>query len=128
MVAEILTFYSCVQKPIESISDFVVALKHLSSTYKFNTFLKEALRDKLICGIHNERIKQNLLSEEEDFDKTFAQALILEQVDKRIGLFVSPADMHSVNKINVKKSNSSIKNNVQTKNGFNKAESDVGQV
>lgn len=76
MIAERLTFYSRVQKPNESIGGFVVALKDSSSTWKFNNFLKEALRDKLICGIHSERIRQKRLSEEQDLDKTFAQALV----------------------------------------------------
>lgn len=53
---------------------------------------------------------------------------MLEQVDKQIGLFVSPANVHSVNKIEFKKSNSNIENGFQTKNSFNKAKSDVGQV
>lgn len=68
------------------------------------------------------------MSEEQDFDKTFPQALMLEQPDKKTGLFVSPANVHSVNKIHFKKSNSIVKNGVQTKNYFNKAKSYVGQV
>lgn len=86
------------------------------------------MRDKFICRIHIERIKQKLLSEEKDFDKTFPQALMMEQANKQTGVFVSPANVHSVNKINFKKSNSNVKNGVQTKNYFNKAKSDECQV
>lgn len=49
VVAEHYNFYSRFQKPGEMISDFVTAIKHLSSLCKFTTFLKEALRDKLVC-------------------------------------------------------------------------------
>lgn len=41
---------------------------------------------------------------------------------------MSPANVHSVNKMNFKKSDYNVKNGFQTKNGFNKAKSDVGQV
>lgn len=94
------TFFSCVQRPNEGIADFVVALKHLSSTCKFGTFLKDAMRDKLICGIQNEVIRQKLLSEEQDFDTTSASALTLEQAEKQTGLFVNP--VHMVNKMNTR--------------------------
>lgn len=103
VVAERFNFYSRVQRPNESIADFVVALKHLSSSCKFSTFLKDALRDKLICGIHNESIRQKLLSEEQNFDKTFEQALMLEQADRQTGLFTN--SVHMVNKFSMRKVN-----------------------
>lgn len=89
VVAERYTFYSRVQRPNEGIADFVLALKHLLSTFKFEAFLKDAMRDNLICGIQNEVIRQKLLSEEQDFDITFASALMLEQAEKQTGLFVN---------------------------------------
>ncbi|XP_054265657.1 uncharacterized protein K02A2.6-like [Macrosteles quadrilineatus] len=85
VVAERYMFYSRVQKPTETISEFVVAIKHLSSTCKFSTFLKDALRDKLISGINNEVIRQKLLSEDLDFEEAQTLALRLEQAEKQTG-------------------------------------------
>lgn len=56
VVFERFNFCSRVQRPYESASVFVIALKHLPSSQKFSTFLKDALGDKLIFGIHNEDI------------------------------------------------------------------------
>lgn len=89
VVAERYLFYSRCQKPTETISEFVVAIKHLASTCEFSSFLLDALRDKLISGINNENIRQKLLSEELDFEKTFALALRFEQAEKQTGMFAS---------------------------------------
>lgn len=87
VVAERYSFYSRAQRPGESVSDFVVAIKHLAHSCQFGTFLKDALRDKLISGIGNDSIRQRLLSEELDFDKTYSRALMLEQAEKQSNLF-----------------------------------------
>jgi hypothetical protein len=71
------------QKENESICEFFVAIKHFSSTCKFDSFLKNALRDKLVSGIHNEVITQKLLSEELDFEEAYENALWLEQAEKQ---------------------------------------------
>lgn len=51
VVAERYTFYTRVQKPTENISEFMVAIKHLASSCEFGSFLKDALRDKLVSGL-----------------------------------------------------------------------------
>ena len=81
VVVERYMFYSRSQRSGESITDFVVAIKHQSQFCKFGTFLKDALRDRLISGISNDIIRQKLLSEEADFDKTYSMALMLEQAE-----------------------------------------------
>ncbi|XP_054281209.1 uncharacterized protein K02A2.6-like [Macrosteles quadrilineatus] len=105
VVAERYVFYSRVQKPGESIAEFVVSIKHLASSCKFGTgtFLKDALRDKVISGISNETIRQKLLSEELDFDEAYASALRLEQAESQSSLFVQPRG--DIAKINVKSQN-----------------------
>ncbi|KAJ8032524.1 hypothetical protein HOLleu_26075 [Holothuria leucospilota] len=57
----------------ESVSDYIVRLKNLSSQCKFGAFLKEALRDKLVSGLHSKMkgIQTKLLSME---DLTFETA------------------------------------------------------
>ena len=37
-------------------------LKQLASTYNFAAYLDTALRDQFVCGIHNVRMQQELLS------------------------------------------------------------------
>ncbi|XP_054259367.1 uncharacterized protein K02A2.6-like [Macrosteles quadrilineatus] len=103
VVTERYVFYSRVQKPGESIAEFVVSIKHLASSCKFGTFLKDALRDKVISGISNETIRQKLLSEELDFDEAYASALRLEQAESQSSLFVQPRG--DIAKINVKSQN-----------------------
>lgn len=92
VVAERYMFYSRVQKSTETISEFVVAIKHLASSCEFKSFLTDALRDKLISGISNDGIRQKLLSEELDFNKALAFALRLEQAERQTGLFVNNAN------------------------------------
>ena len=97
IVVERYTFYSRVQKSSETISEFVVAIKHLASSCKFGTFLKEALRDKLISGISNEVIRQKLLSEDQDFDEAYSLALRLEQAEKQTSLFSKQQEICHIN-------------------------------
>uniref|UniRef100_A0A1B6KSV3 CCHC-type domain-containing protein n=1 Tax=Graphocephala atropunctata TaxID=36148 RepID=A0A1B6KSV3_9HEMI len=107
VVAERFMFYSRCQKPTETIAEFVVAIKHLASTCVFKTFLMDALRDKLVSGIQNEGIRQKLLSEELDFDQTFALALRLEQAEKQTGIFANQS-VHDVSKFSVKRNKNSV--------------------
>ncbi|KAF2890348.1 hypothetical protein ILUMI_15825 [Ignelater luminosus] len=81
----------------KSISEFVVALKHLAKTCNFGTFLKDVLRDRLVCGIKNSHIQQRLLAAESDFDETLKKALMLEEASKNANLF-SASEPTLVNK------------------------------
>ncbi|KAF2890099.1 hypothetical protein ILUMI_16074 [Ignelater luminosus] len=81
-----IKFNTIVQQE-KSISEFVVALKHLAKTCNFGTFLKNVLRDRLVCGITNSHIQQRLLAAESDFDETLKKALMLEEASKNADLF-----------------------------------------
>lgn len=59
VVAERCTFYSRMRKPVESISDFAFSIKHLATTFSFGTFLKDALRDKLVSGLRTRILGKN---------------------------------------------------------------------
>lgn len=61
--AERLKFYRRQQVPGESITDYILTLKKLSSTCEFGQFLDEALRDKLISGVQSEDLVKKLLAE-----------------------------------------------------------------
>jgi len=63
-IVERTNFNRRFQKPSESVVDFSVALKELSSTCNFGTFLDQALRDRFVAGLRNEEIVQKLLTED----------------------------------------------------------------
>ena len=52
VVAESFKFYNAKQEEDESISNFLICLKHLASTCEFGSFLKSALCDKFVCGLN----------------------------------------------------------------------------
>lgn len=70
-IAERFKFYGRQQSPDETISNYIVEIKSMSKNCKFETFLSEALRDKLVFGVSNNSIQSKLLSEK---DLTFEKA------------------------------------------------------
>lgn len=71
-ISERFKFNKRNQKEGETVSDYVVILKELSTYCDFGTFLNDALRDRLVCGLRSETIQKKLLAEE---DLTFDQAI-----------------------------------------------------
>ena len=53
IVAERFYFHKRSQGPTESIADYVAELRRLAKTCQFGTFLEEALRDQLVCGVRS---------------------------------------------------------------------------
>ena len=54
VIAERHKFWTASQEENESVSDFVVRLKKLASTYSFGALsVEEALRDRLVSGLHS---------------------------------------------------------------------------
>lgn len=85
IIAERFKFYKRNQKLHESISDYIVELKTLAQSCDFKTFLEEALRDKLVCGINNESIQQKLLNETGlTFDKACELAKNMEMTKSQL--------------------------------------------
>ena len=64
VIAERHKFWTAHQQERESVADFVVRLKNLASTCSFGTFLSQALRDRLVSGLHPKmsRVQRQLLS------------------------------------------------------------------
>ena len=62
IIAEHFHFYRRDQKTGELIADYLAALRCLASRCKFGTFLTEALRDKLVCGMQSDNIQKVLLT------------------------------------------------------------------
>lgn len=79
-VIERFNFYKRDQHEGETVKEYILELKKLSSTCEFGTFLKEALRDKLVCGVHNSSIQKRLLAEDSklEFDKACSIAEAME--------------------------------------------------
>ena len=78
VVAESFKFYNAKQKEDESISNFLVRLKHLASTYEFGSFLKRALHDKFVCGLKDDKIQEKLLSEDKSLEEAAKMAKAME--------------------------------------------------
>jgi hypothetical protein len=72
-IAERHKFWTASQADQESVSDFGVRLKNLASTCTFGAFLDDALRDRLVSGLHPKmsRVQRHLLGMR---DLTFKKA------------------------------------------------------
>ena len=85
VIAERCKFNNCYQRNNQGMNEFIVEIKKLSEYCEFDTFLNDALRDRLVCGLH-ERFKQiqlKLLTEENlDFKKACETALNMEMARK----------------------------------------------
>ena len=73
------------RKADESIATYVAELRHLAEHCKFGTILEDMLRDRLVCGVNNERIQRLLLLESElTLDKAFKIASAQEAAESDV--------------------------------------------
>ena len=63
VIAKRFKFHKRSQKEGESIAEYLAALRKLADTCNFWDFLSEALRDRLVCGLHSEGTQRKLLTE-----------------------------------------------------------------
>lgn len=63
VIMERFRFQKRNQQENESVSDFIVALKQLSTNCDFGTHLDDALRDRFVSGLRAEAIQRKLLAE-----------------------------------------------------------------
>jgi len=74
-------FNQCYQNPGESVQEFITTLKKLASHCEFDTFLNDALRDRLIVGLEDEACQRKLMGESSlTFQKACERALDSELV------------------------------------------------
>ena len=78
----------------EKICSFVTSLRQLTEFCEFGNTVDIMLRDRLVCGINNNKIQTRLLSEGRtlDFDRALELSLIMESADENgstIGIFQS---------------------------------------
>ncbi|XP_057298423.1 uncharacterized protein K02A2.6-like [Hydractinia symbiolongicarpus] len=71
-IAERFRFNTRDRQPSETISQYLAVLRRLSEHCEYGETLDDMLRDRLVCGIKEEKIQQKLLSEK---DLTLAKAL-----------------------------------------------------
>ena len=55
-------FDSRLRQPTESVSAYVAELRRLAHDCNFGTTLEQRLRDRLVCGMNDDRIQRRLLS------------------------------------------------------------------
>lgn len=78
-------FNSRSRKPGEAVLDYVAALRKLAHDCNYGEKLTEMLRDRLVCGIGDDRIQRRLLSEPElTFDKALKLAQAMEAANKDV--------------------------------------------
>ncbi|UYV72016.1 K02A2.6-like, partial [Cordylochernes scorpioides] len=85
---------------MESVSEYLVEIKWLASTCGFGEFLKESLRDKLVCGLRNAKIQRRILSEGDvPLARVVEIALSMEAAEKNTRIFHVNESADSVDKI-----------------------------
>ena len=103
VIAERYKFHRRNQKPDESVADYIVALKAAAATCKFDTFLAQALRDRLVCGLANENIQKHMLAQGDlDWKKAQELALAMESAEQGARSFTN-ATTTNVRSTTVKK-------------------------
>ena len=84
-IAERYHFHSAVQQQGQSIADFVRKLKKLAGTCEStNEHLNHNLRDRFICGLRSQHVKQKLLSENFTFQEAVNEAIAQEAARKDV--------------------------------------------
>ena len=82
-ITEPFKFHRRNQHGSETVAQFVVELKRLALKCEFGTFLEEALRDRLLCGLKSVQIQKKLLAERDlTFKKAFETAQSMELANK----------------------------------------------
>lgn len=86
MRAERFKFMSRMMREDESLAEFIMELKLLASTCEYESFLDQALSDKLIWSMKDQSIQKQLIDEPiaKKFDEICAKALSIETVAKGV--------------------------------------------
>ena len=102
VIVERFKFHSRSRLEGENIAEFVTGLRRLSEHCKFGTTLEDMLRDRLVCGISDDRIQRRLLGERE---LTFEKAVEIATATKMASRNVMdlggkmPSSDNNVNKV-----------------------------
>ena len=100
LIAERFKFHCRNQHESQTVAQFVVELKRLALKCEFGTFLEEALRDRLLCGLKSVQIQKKLLAERDlTFKKAFETAQSMELANKEDFRHTSVPVDDTVNKV-----------------------------
>ena len=107
VISERFRFYKRDRKLGETVAQYSVELQTLASPCKFGTFLDDALRDRLVCGIQSEYIQKYLLTKDGlTFQKAVEMAKTLETATKDLKDIKSNGDRAAVQAVQMKPSHS----------------------
>ncbi len=81
-IVERFQFSKREQRELESINEYAMELKKMAITCNFGAFLQEALRDRLVAGLRNEKIQKEILLKNRSFSEALKVAISLELVEK----------------------------------------------
>ena len=84
----------------ESVTTYLAELKRLSEHCNFGDTLQYMLRDRLVCGIQDQRTQRRLLAESDlTLQKAFEKALAIETAESNVKELQQPptAEVHAVN-------------------------------
>ena len=82
-IVQRFNFHSRSRQQGETVSEFVAGLRKLTEYCQFGDTLSDMLRDRLVCGINDQKLQRRLLAEPTlTYEKAFALAQALETADK----------------------------------------------
>ena len=83
VIAERFRFHNRNQPKDESIADYIAELRRLTQLCEFGSGLSDALRDRLVCGMHCQSTQKRLLSEKDlTLERAVAIAVSMETATK----------------------------------------------
>lgn len=85
------------QKEGESVAEFVAELRHIAQLCNFGPALEDMLRDRLVCGLRDDRVQRRLLAEPRlTLAKAFEVAQASEMAEKGVRALQPPAAVVNV--------------------------------
>ena len=102
VIVERFKFHSRSRLEGKNVAEFVAGLRRFSEHCKFGTTLEDMLRDRLVCGISDDRIQRRLLGERElTFEKAVEIATATEMASRNVMDLggKTPSSDNNVNKV-----------------------------
>ena len=98
VVVERHLFNSRSQKPSESVESFVSDLRKKAANCEYGTLVNDLLRDRIVCGCHNEEARTQMLKEGNLTLERAIEILVLDELAKqrKIQLGAMKEDVHAV--------------------------------
>lgn len=81
-IVERFQFWKKEQAAGQTVNEYAIELKKMAIECKFEAFLEQALRDRFITGLRNEKIQKEIMLKERTFNEALTLATSLELVDK----------------------------------------------